>query len=620
MSRRAVGSLLAALITASVFAGAPTGASAIADNNASSSSSNPRDLARESARNLIESRAPQLKVSNGDAFQPGKIWSTPEGLQYAAYERTYRGLPVHGGDFVVTTDRQGRIIGTSVAQKARIGDLSIRPSVSADRASTVARTTLKRAATKGRPELVIEALGTPRLAWRVQVSGTAKDGAHAVENVYVDARSARVLARDSLLHYGSGTGHHNGPNPLSIDTTQVSASSYSLKDPGITNLDCRDDGTNAVMTGPDDNWGDGTGTSKETGCVDALFSLQTQDNMLHTWLGRNSFNGNGGGWKVRVGKDEINAFYCLPGLIEAGYCDRTEQVRIGHNQANTKWLTNLDVMAHEYGHGIDQNTPGGHSGGGTSEFVGDVFGALTEAYANQSSAYDPPDYTVGEEVNLVGQGPIRTMYNPSANGDPNCYSSSIPNTEVHAAAGPGNHWFYLLAEGTNPSGKPASTTCNGSTNLTGIGIQDAGRIFYNAMLMKTSSSSYLKYRTWTLTAAKNLFPGDCTKFNKVKAAWDAVSVPAQAADPTCSQSGNTVTVTNPGSKTGTVGTATSLQLTGSSSGAGQTLTWSATGLPAGLSINATTGLISGTPPPEIVHVNVAEPVALVVSFAVAVTE
>jgi hypothetical protein len=58
---------------------------------------------------------------------------------------------------------------------------------------------------------------------------------------------------------------------------------------------------------------------------------------------------------------------------------------------------------------------------------------------------------------------------------------------------------------------------------------------------------------------------------------------------------NTVTVTNPGARTGTVGTATSLQLTGSDSASGQTLTWSATGLPAGLGINAATGLISGTP-------------------------
>src|SRR5205807_6908491 len=59
--------------------------------------------------------------------------------------------------------------------------------------------------------------------------------------------------------------------------------------------------------------------------------------------------------------------------------------------------------------------------------------------------------------------------------------------------------------------------------------------------------------------------------------------------------GNTVTVTNPGNQTGTVGTAASVQIKASDSAAGQTLTYSATGLPAGLSISSTTGLISGTP-------------------------
>ena len=62
-----------------------------------------------------------------------------------------------------------------------------------------------------------------------------------------------------------------------------------------------------------------------------------------------------------------------------------------------------------------------------------------------------------------------------------------------------------------------------------------------------------------------------------------------------STTGNTVTVTNPGSQTGTVGTAVSLQIKATDSASGQTLTYSATGLPAGLSINSTTGLISGTP-------------------------
>ena len=58
--------------------------------------------------------------------------------------------------------------------------------------------------------------------------------------------------------------------------------------------------------------------------------------------------------------------------------------------------------------------------------------------------------------------------------------------------------------------------------------------------------------------------------------------------------GNTVTVTNPGSQTGTVGTAVSLQIHATDSASGQTLTYTATGLPAGLSIS-TSGLISGTP-------------------------
>src|SRR5579872_3883250 len=59
--------------------------------------------------------------------------------------------------------------------------------------------------------------------------------------------------------------------------------------------------------------------------------------------------------------------------------------------------------------------------------------------------------------------------------------------------------------------------------------------------------------------------------------------------------GNTVSVTNPGSQTSTVGTAVSLQIQASDSASGQTLTYSATGLPAGLSINSSNGLISGTP-------------------------
>ncbi len=247
--------------------------------------------------------------------------------------------------------------------------------------------------------------------------------------------------------------------------------------------------------------------------------------------------------------------------------------------------TSIDVAGHEVGHAIFQYTPGGagsgNENGGINEGASDIWGALTEAYVN--SPLDPPDYTVGEEVNLVGDGPIRYMYNPSLAGDPNCYSSSIPSTEVHAAAGPLNHWFYLTAEGSAPAGKPASPTCN-SSSVTGIGIRKAGEIFYNAELLKTSTWRYANVRTATLTAAKNLYPGSCTEFDAVKAAWNAVSVAAQSGEPTCTGGGTndfSISVSPSSGSVAAGSAATTTVSTATTAGSAQTVALTASGLPSG---------------------------------------
>jgi hypothetical protein len=62
-----------------------------------------------------------------------------------------------------------------------------------------------------------------------------------------------------------------------------------------------------------------------------------------------------------------------------------------------------------------------------------------------------------------------------------------------------------------------------------------------------------------------------------------------------SAGGDTVTVTGPGNQAGPVGSAVSLKITASDSASGQTLIYGAAGLPAGLSMNFGTGVISGTP-------------------------
>ncbi|WP_433293647.1 M4 family metallopeptidase [Actinoplanes sp. CA-030573] len=508
--------LVMAVGTATAVVVAMTAGPATAAQPTAPSAQSAATLAAGAADALIAANPSYLHASASDTFQRQAVISSG-GFNYVPFTRTYKGLPVDGGDLVVMTDSAGATKYTSVAQSSAIGELSTVPKLSDAAALAIAKKQLKTVSSVEGTKLVVVAAegAAARLAWQSTIRGTSAEGVSRL-TVNVDAVNGKVLGTQEHVTSATGTGTGWIYGSVSLSTTQ-SGSTYLLQDSAHTTLRAQNASGNATFSGTDNVWGNGNGTNRETGGVDALYVAEKQFAMLSSWLGRNGQNGSGGAWPIRIGLNDQNAYY-----------DGT-QVQIGKNTAG-RWISSADVVGHELGHGIDDHTPGGISRSGTQEFVADTFGAATEWYINNPN--DPPDYQVGEEVNLVGSGPIRYMYNPSLAGDSNCYSSSTPSQEVHAAAGPGNHWFYLLAQGSSGNGQPSSPTCNGSS-VTGVGIQTAIKIMYNAMLLKTSSSSYLKYRVWTLQAAKNLFPGSCTQFNAVKAAWNAVSVPAQSGEPTC---------------------------------------------------------------------------------------
>ncbi|TDD80545.1 M28 family peptidase [Actinomadura rubrisoli] len=479
----------------------------------------PKSAAVASAERLITGRAGELRPGDGDEYIRTQVVGTPWDQYYVAYERAYRGLPVVGGDFVVATDAAGRVRTLSVAQKQVIA-VGTTPRVAAASAAGTAQAALtKPDGKRSQPRLVVHALAKPRLAWETIVSG--RDGKQpSRKKVYVDARTGKRFDEQETVHAGTGTGVWEGSD-LTIGTTQ-SGGAYTMRDPNRPGLSCADYSGGQVLSGPDDVWGSTDKTSKEAGCVDVMYAAAGEWDLLKSF-GRTGLRD--GQWApAEVGLGDINAYWT------------GSEATFGYNQQN-QWITATDVVAHEFGHALDTFTPGGISSGGTSEFVGDLWGASTEHFLNNRA--DPPDYTVGEMVDLVGDGPIRNMYDPSkVNGDPNCYSSKVPEMEVHAAAGPGNHWFYLLAEGSNPGGgKPASPICKGGpASVTGIGALNAAKIFYNAMMLKTSGTDYGRYRTLTLTAAKNLDPS-CAWYAKVKDAWDAVQLGAQPGEPTCAAPG-----------------------------------------------------------------------------------
>ena len=125
----------------------------------------------------------------------------------------------------------------------------------------------------------------------------------------------------------------------------------------------------------------------------------------------------------------------------------------------------------------------------------------------------------------------------------------------------------------------ASDTASGTLSYSATGLPTGLSISSSSGLISGTPSAAGTYSV-TVTATDSTGPSGATSFT-----W-TVSSSAQ---------GNTVTVTNPGSQSSTVGTAASLQIAAADSASGQTLTYSASGLPTGLSISSSSGLISGTP-------------------------
>ena len=108
----------------------------------------------------------------------------------------------------------------------------------------------------------------------------------------------------------------------------------------------------------------------------------------------------------------------------------------------------------------------------------------------------------------------------------------MKNLDVHYSSGVANHFFFLLAEGTNSSYGKSPTCVAGNTRvatgtgtLTGIGRDKAAKIWYRALdLYFTSSTSYPNARVHTLRAAGDLYGVGSPEHAAVARAWSAVSV------------------------------------------------------------------------------------------------
>jgi len=195
--------------------------------------------------------------------------------------------------------------------------------------------------------------------------------------------------------------------------------------------------------------------------------------------------------------DIVSTSHCVGGSDNANwhrYYKRFTFYDPGDNGLQTGAA--LDVVAHEFSHGVTQYTSGlqyfctaTYQPGALNESFSDIMGTAVEVYWQESgNGFNRADWVVGEDV-YASYGTnkyMRSLSNPNSKLFSGifpypCHLSQcyvFPNTEdndwggVHFTTTLYSHAFYLLSEG--------GTNAVSHKSVSGIGIEKATEIFYRA--------------------------------------------------------------------------------------------------------------------------------------------
>ena len=462
-----------------------------------------------------------------------------DGSRHVRFHRSFQGLKVIGGDFVVHLDRDGNWKGVSHAMKAGIALASVAPSLAAANVEHHAKAIFAGRVDEQSSQLVVYARDrAPVLAYDVRVAGVKPDGKYSLAHVILHAHTGELLDQwdeiQPVVAQGDGVSLYSGTVPL---TTDFANGTYRLLDKTRGKHAVYDLGnkngqfTNAkgtLYTDADNHWGDGVKSRTATSdAVDAAYGQSKTWDMYKTLYGRNGIADDGRGGYSRVHSQTgllwYNAFWS-----DACFCMTYTS---GLNSTDSPALLGMDVAGHEMTHGVTSNSAGliySKESGGLNEATSDIFGNMVEWFANNPN--DKPDYTVGEQMGT----PLRYMHSPNIDGaSADCWYSGVGNIDVHYSSGPANHVFYLMAEGSKPTnGQLASPTCNagdtkkatGNATVAGVGRDKAQRIWYRALTVHmTSNETFARARLSTIKASNELYGANSAESKAVAAAWTAVN-------------------------------------------------------------------------------------------------
>ena len=302
-------------------------------------------------------------------------------------------------------------------------------------------------------------------------------------------------AADGGIANGSGPTQYYGTQTIQTKKRGWPWKDFWMKDEtrgsGITT---KKDGSWSKMTDKDNNW-----PSDKRQYTQAHWTCARTWDYFNSVHGLNGTDGSGRKIKIKANWGAQNATYSSGG---------TQVIKIGKNGSNH--LSTMDIMAHEFAHGVTNYSAGlQYSGesGALNESFSDIFGTMVESWTGAGGA----DWTMGEDASWT----IRDMSNPPAYGQPDHYSNFVAGGGVHTNSGIQNKWFYLLSDGGT----------HGGVSVAGIGSAKAAQIaFRNLTVYLNSGSNHANARSGAIQAAKDIF-GKCSpEWTSTINAWAAVGV------------------------------------------------------------------------------------------------
>lgn len=488
------------------------------------------------------------------------------GETHTRFDRTHQGIPVHGGDVIVHFGKDGALTRVTQMLTAPLNLPSVTPSVDRAVAMNLAaeRFRLEGKVRSSSAELIIETqaemVGKPALVWLVKVKGTRCQQPSWMHYL-IDAFNGKVRAQYEGQHSFApiecrhdapaspwekdgvsiesaavGTGNSLYYGTVSVNTDKIAPSQYDMKDTTRGSHYVSDWFFNLLkpLSDPDNIWGNGTTSDRATVAVDAAYGQAKTWDYYKAVHSRNGIANDGKGYSSTVHFQERGAD------VDNAYWDGA-QMKYGDGKTLCKPLVSLDIAGHEMTHGVTSKTANlvykGESGG-LNEATSDIFGTMIEYRAADPN--DPPDYLLGEKiVKAPGVTALRFMYQPSldvglwSQASRDCWATGYATVDPHFTSGVGNHFYYLLAEGSQTAGMPVSKVCKqtDSTNATdsikvaGIGRANAEQLWYHALTNNmTSTTDYKAARVATLASAKSLYGDDSLRYRATEWAWLAVNV------------------------------------------------------------------------------------------------